>query len=306
MLALSGPGNAPVEVADLDPMMEGDLGRFLRSRREAVSPSTVGLPVGTRRRTPGLRRAELATLAGISVDYLVRLEQGRDRRPSAQVLAALADALRLDEEDRGHLRMLAAVSSGPELCPNGRPLARQVRPSVLAMLDALEPSAAFVVNRLTDVLAWNTAFERIARPVGMLDGDEPNLARFTFADPRAASTFVAWEAAADEQAAVLRAGASCADPALDRLVAELSTAAGVAFDRRWAGYAETPRRSSATHLVHPDVGALRLTTEMLLLGDSDEQHLVVWMAADDATSAALDQLNGRYPGALHAVAEAAS
>jgi transcriptional regulator with XRE-family HTH domain len=287
-------------------MMEGDLGRFLRNRREAVSPATVGLPVGTRRRTPGLRRAELATLAGISVDYLVRLEQGRDRRPSAQVLAALADALRLDEEDRSHLRLLAAVSSGPELCPNSRPLAREVRPSVLAMLDSLDPSAACVVNRLTDVLAWNTAFERIAAPVGMLDGDEPNLARYTFADPRAASTFVDWDTAADEQAAVLRAGASCADPTLDLLVAELSAVAGDEFDTRWAGYTATPRRSSRTNLIHPDVGALKLTTEMLLLADSDEQHLVVWMAADDATSAALDQLNGRYPGALHAVAEAAS
>ena len=99
------------------------------------------------------------------------------------MLAALADALRLDEEDLGHLRMLAAVSSGPELCPHGRPLARQVRPSVLAMLDALDPSAAFVVNRLADVLAWNTAFDRIAGPIGMLDGDEPNLARFTFRRP---------------------------------------------------------------------------------------------------------------------------
>jgi MmyB-like transcription regulator ligand binding domain len=204
------------------------------------------------------------------------------------------------------LRMLAAVSSGPELCPNGRPLARLVRPSVLAMLDALEPSAAFVVNRLTDVLAWNTAFERIARPVGILDGDEPNLARYTFADPRAASAFVNWNTAADEQAAALRAGASCADPTLDRLVAELSAAAGAEFDTRWAGYAEKARRSSESRLVHPHVGALRLTTEMLLLGDSDEQHLVVWMAGDDATSAALDRLNGRYPGALHAVAGAAS
>ena len=287
-------------------MMEGDLGRFLRSRREAVTPESVGLPVGMRRRTPGLRRAELATLAGISVDYLVRLEQGRDRRPSAQVLAALADALRLDEEDLGHLRMLAAISSGPELCPNGRPLARRVRPSVLAMLDALEPSAAFVVNRLADVLGWNTAFERIAAPLGMLDGDEPNLARFTFADPRAASTFVDWSAAADEQAAVLRAGASCADPTLDALVAELSAAAGNEFETRWAGYTSAPPRSSETRLVHPDVGVVRLTTEMLQLADSDEQHLVVWMAADEATSAALDQLNGRYPGALHAVAEAAS
>ena len=215
-------------------VIDGDLGRFLRHRRESVTPAEVGLPTGTRRRTPGLRRAELATLAGISVDYLVRLEQGRDTHPSAQVLAALADALHLDEDDRDHLRMLAAISNGRELCPSGRPLARQVRPTVTAMLDALEPSAAFVVNRLGDVLAWNSAFERIVGPVGVLDGDEPNLARFTFGDPRALSVFPDWSIVADEQAGNLRAGAACADPALDRFVAELTDVAGVAFADRWA------------------------------------------------------------------------
>jgi transcriptional regulator with XRE-family HTH domain len=287
-------------------MRDGDLGRFLRSRRESVTPAAVGLPNGPRRRTPGLRRAELATLAGISVDYLVRLEQGRDRHPSAQVLAAIADALRLDEEDRSHLRLLAAVSNGRELCPIDRPLARQVRQNVREVLDALEPRAAFVVNRLTDVLAWNPAFERIARPVGLLDGDEPNLVRYTFADTRATTTFPNWDAVANQHAGALRAGAGCADPALDRLVAELSVAAGTAFADRWDGNADPPRRSSETAFDHPEVGALRLTAEVLQLPDGDEQHLVIWMAADDATTAALDQLNGRYPGALHAVAQAAS
>ena len=206
MLALSGPANPATELADWRSMIDGDLGRFLRHRRESVTPAEVGLPTGTRRRTPGLRRAELATLAGISVDYLIRIEQGRDTHPSAQVLAALADALHLGETDRDHLRMLAAISNGRELCPSGRPLARHVRPSVTVMLDALEPSAAFVVNRLGDVLAWNPAFERIGGPVGVIDGDEPNLARFTFADPRARSAFPDWGMVADEQAANLRAG----------------------------------------------------------------------------------------------------
>ena len=93
-------------------MCPDDLGEFIRQRRESVSPAEVGLPIGPRRRTPGLRRAELATLAGISVDYLVRLEQGRDRRPSAQVLAAIADALRLGEEDRAHLDELESATTG--------------------------------------------------------------------------------------------------------------------------------------------------------------------------------------------------
>ncbi len=126
-------------------MIEGELGTFLRSRREAITPAEVGLPVGTRRRTPGLRRAELATLGGISVDYLIRLEQGRDTHPSAQVLAALADALRLSDDDLSYLRRLAAVTQGTELCPQAMAAARTVRPTVRAMLEHLEPAPAFVL-----------------------------------------------------------------------------------------------------------------------------------------------------------------
>jgi transcriptional regulator with XRE-family HTH domain len=110
--------------------MDGELGAFLRSRREAVNPADVGLPVGPRRRTPGLRRAELATLAGVSIDYLIRLEQGRDTHPSAQVLAALGEALRLGEDDLEHLRVLAVISHGTDLCPAARAAARTVRPGV--------------------------------------------------------------------------------------------------------------------------------------------------------------------------------
>src|SRR5262245_56353036 len=160
MLVLTGPPKRLGQAGRLAVVMDGELGRFLRSRREAVSPTDVGLPNGPRRRTPGLRRAEVATLAGISVDYLVRLEQGRDHHPSAQVLAALAGALQLDEEDLAQLRQFAAVSGGRELCPRSRPLAQAVRPTVKAMLEAWEPSPAFVVNRLTDVLAWTRGFDR--------------------------------------------------------------------------------------------------------------------------------------------------
>jgi transcriptional regulator with XRE-family HTH domain len=170
-------------------MIEGELGAFLRSRREAVTPAEVGLPGGARRRTPGLRRAELATLAGVSVDYLIRIEQGRDTHPSPQVLAALADALRLGEDDRNHLRQLSIISSGSELCPHARAAARAVRPTVHAVLEQLEPAPALVVNHLTDVLAWTAGYERLARPLGILDGDEPNLLWFTFTDERARAAY---------------------------------------------------------------------------------------------------------------------
>jgi transcriptional regulator with XRE-family HTH domain len=287
-------------------VIEGDLARFLRSRRESVSPADVGLPTGPRRRTPGLRRAELATLAGISVDYLVRLEQGRDTRPSAQVLAAIADALRLDDEDRGHLRLLAAISSGRELCPGGRPLARAVRPTVQGLLASLEPTAAYVVNRLSDVLAFTPAFERIVAPLGMLDGSATNLARFVFCDERSRSALPDWAAVADEQVGDLHAGAAGTDPDLAELVAELTEHAGSSFTDRWAAHGAAVKRSGLRRVVHPDVGELRVAFETLQLPDADEQRLVIWLPADEATSAALDQLNGRYPGALHAVTQAAS
>src|SRR5215470_5991856 len=117
-------------------MGETELGAFLRARREAVPPAAVGLPHGTRRRTPGLRRAELATISGISVDYLTRLEQGRDRNPSPQVLGALADALRLSMAERIHLRNLAKAASGADtLCPGRLPPERDVRPTMRALLE---------------------------------------------------------------------------------------------------------------------------------------------------------------------------
>ncbi|MCF6526557.1 helix-turn-helix domain-containing protein, partial [Streptomyces sp. JJ36] len=151
-------------------MSDNELGRYLRARREAVTPADVGLPPGTRRRTPGLRRAELATLAGVSVEYLTRLEQGRDRHPSAQVLGALADALRLPSAERVRLRQVAkAVGGHPGPCPAAEPPARAVRPTVRALLERLEPTPAVLLNRLSEVLAHTTGYARLVAPLGVLD-----------------------------------------------------------------------------------------------------------------------------------------
>jgi len=282
-------------------MREGELGQFLRSRREATSPAAVGLPVGPRRRTPGLRRAELATLAGISVDYLVRLEQGRDRRPSAQVLMALADALRLGRDDRDHLRLLGAISLGPELCPDLTAPARSVRATVRTMLHMLEPAPAFVLNRLSDLLAWTGGFERLAGPIGILDGDRPNLIRFTFADPRAQSAYPDWDAIADEQVANVHHAYRPSDDEWAALVADLEAGAGPAFTDRWEARPVGRKRTGVKRLVHPEVGEVRVAFETMDLPDDDEQRLVVYLPADDAAAAALDSLNGRRPGGLHAV-----
>jgi transcriptional regulator with XRE-family HTH domain len=279
-----------------------ELGRFLRSRREAVSPADVGLPVGPRRRTPGLRRAELATLAGISVDYLVRLEQGRDRNPSGQVLSALADALRLNEDDIGHLRNLAAFNASSELCPTTVTAAQEVRPQVRQMLDRLEPSPAFVINRLTDLLAWTSTYERLVEPLGVLDPPRPNLVRYTFTDERARTAYPDWPAIADEQVGNLMATGHPGDVEGRAFVDELSEASPE-FTTRWTDKPVVRKRTGTKRLRHPAVGELRVSFETLQLPDGDDQRLVVYLPADASTEAAFDMLAGLHPGNLRAVGE---
>ncbi len=281
-------------------MSDNELGAFLRARREAVTPGEVGLPNGTRRRTSGLRRAELATLAGISVDYLARLEQGRDRHPSAQVLGALADALRLSSDERVHLRRLAKAADG-YLCPGSQPPASSVRPTVRALLEALEPGPAILLNRLSDVLAFTTGYERIAGPIGLLDAQLPNLVRFVFTDARARAAYPEWDRVADEQVANLKIESYRADPHTAELADELTITAGTPFTDRLKAPPTLPQRTGVERLVHPGVGELRLAYETLELPDADGQRLIVYLPADDVTSAALGRLTERQPGTLRAV-----
>jgi transcriptional regulator with XRE-family HTH domain len=279
-------------------MSESELGAFLRSRREAITPAEVGLPTGTRRRTPGLRRAELATLAGVSIDYLTRLEQGRDHHPSPQILGALADALRLFGQERIHLHILAKASGDPGFpCAAVDPPARSVRPTVQALLDRLDPAPAYVANRLGDVIAFTSGYQRLAGPIGLLDGDRPNLVRFVFTDPRARDAYPDWDRVAGERAASLPIATRRLDPHLADLIDELTVSAGAVFAGRLKA-ANLPQRTGAERLAHPVAGELRLSYERLELADPDEQHLVVYLPADDASSAALDHLTGRQPGAL--------
>lgn len=273
---------------------------FIRSRRESLRPGEVGLPEGPRRRTPGLRRAELATLADISVDYLTRLEQGRDTHPSTQVLASLAGALRLDEEDLDHLRRLAVISNDTELCPAAQEPTRAVRPTVRTLLEALEPVSAVVLNHQTDLLAWTDGYDRLVRPLGLLDGDEPNLTWFAFADERARAVYLDWEGVADQRIADLRAGLR-GHPDDDPFAARLSHTAGASFRDRWADATPIRARTGVTGIAHPEVGVLRLAYETLDLPDPEGQRLVVYLPADAATSTGLDRLSGREPGALRAV-----
>ncbi|UBU17572.1 helix-turn-helix domain-containing protein [Nonomuraea gerenzanensis] len=283
-------------------MSENELGAYLRARREALKPADVGLPEGGRRRTPGLRRSELATVAGVSVEYLTRLEQGRDRNPSVQVLVSLADALRMTPEERMHLRHLAKLTSGSiALCPAAAQApARTVRPAVRALLERLEPAPAALLNRLGEIIARTTGFDRLFGPMGLLDDEPPNLTRYVFTDVRARIAFPDWDRVADEQAAALKYEAGPDDPWAGELVEMLSFAAGEAFTGRMSRTSGPPRPAPVQRMAHPGAGELRLAREPLdLLGD--DQRLLVYLPADADTAAALDRLTGRHPGALRAV-----
>jgi transcriptional regulator with XRE-family HTH domain len=263
---------------------------FLRSRREQLQPADVGLPDNGRRRTPGLRREEVATLAGISIDYLVRLEQGRDTRPSASVIGALADALRLDGDQHRQLSMLARVSETAVLCPAAGSLARVVAPTVSALLERLGTTPAFVVGPANDVLGANGAWGRLVRPLGMLESAEPNLARYVFLHSNARTVYPEWTAAADEQVARLRAASLRwgDNERFAKLIDELGEAPD--FVERWSKFATKERRRGSACIVHPDFGRLRMNYEVLLPDEVDEQRLITWLPADDSTADAFASL----------------
>jgi transcriptional regulator with XRE-family HTH domain len=268
-------------------MSDNELGLLLRQGREALPPAAAGLPAGPRRRAKGLRRTEVATLAGVSVEYLTRLEQGRDRHPSPQVLAALADALQFTMSQRSRLYYLAKGHARGFNCRGSAPLGRTVRPTVRAVLDGLEPSPAVLLNRLSDILAYTTGYQRLAQPTGLLD--HGNLARYVFTDRRAREAFPDWDHVADEQVAAIKRGPFRADPHVAALADELTVSAGEEFTRR-AGSVPGPPRPSGVIRMNP--GDLRLAYETLDLAD-DDQRLVVYLPADEATAAALGELSRR-------------
>ncbi|MGI5458097.1 helix-turn-helix domain-containing protein [Streptomyces sp. CA-249302] len=273
------------------------LGDFVRAKRDSIQPGTLGLPDRGRRRSPGLRRLDLATRAGVSVEYLTRIEQGRDRNPSVAVVNALADALSLDPAERGHLRYLAKITGG-ECVAHNRPAApsREVRPSVLRTLRLLEPGLALVTNRLGDLLAHTDAFESVTSGTGLLDGDAPNLTRYVFTDPRARTFFADWEDVADEQAFDLWLGPSVENT--EWFTAQLAPVAGPDFTRRLNRHV-VPERG-VLRLRHPAGPELRLDRETLEL-PADAQQLVVLLPADESTARAVDELRGHSLGRLRAI-----
>lgn len=273
------------------------LGDFIRARRDRIQPESLGVPDHGRRRSPGLRRSDLATRAGISVEYLTRLEQGRDRNPSVAVVNALADALGLDPAERTHLRYLTKITGGECTAhPRPEPPRREVRPAVRETLRLLEPGIAVLTNRLGDVLARTSGYELLMDGGGLLDADNPNLTRYVFTDPRARTFFADWDDVADEQAFDLWLGPSVENT--EWLTAELAPTAGPEFTRRLNRHLVPAR--GVLRIDHPSGHVLRLLRETLEL-TADAQQLVVLLPADDATAQALDQLRRRISGRLRAI-----
>ncbi|BCJ44544.1 transcriptional regulator [Actinoplanes ianthinogenes] len=263
-------------------MSDNELGNFLRARRDEVTPAEVGLPPGHRRRAPGLRRSEVAMLAGVSVEYLIRLEQGRDRHPSPQVIAALSGPLRLTAAERAHLYRLTKVAGGLRCSAYASDPVRTVRPGLRAVLEQLEPAAAVLINQIGDLVAYTSGFRRLAGPIGLLDDDQPNLIRYVFADPRARQVYPDWEHMADEQVAALKNG-----PPREDFAGELTALAGAEFTGRMERIPGLPRAHGVTRLEHPEAGSLRLSYELMQLPGDEGLCLMVQLPADDATADAL-------------------
>jgi transcriptional regulator with XRE-family HTH domain len=260
---------------------ENLIGEYLRARRERVSPDEVQLPGPPgRRRVPGLRREEVALLAGVSIDYYVRLEQGRDRHPSPDVLDALARALQLDEDATAHLHALASPARRRR---RAAPPAERVPAGIVQLIESWSETPAYVYGRYMDVLAANA----MATALAPYYAPGENLVRVAFLDDRMRDRYAGdWERAIETTVAGLRAlvGPDVDDPRLNELVGELSVRSDH-FRRLWARHDVRPKRSGVTRVDHPQLGPLELNYEKLPLPDADRQTLAVFHAAPGSRTA---------------------
>lgn len=276
-----GTGSGAGTGAGLDPRAE--LGEFLRSRRARLQPEDVGLPHFGRRRVPGLRREELAQLAGVSVAYYTRLEQGNGRNVSAEVLDAIARALRLSDAEHVHLTHLAKPKQHKK-----KPAARteHVRPALAQLLDSIDHVPAYISGRRSDILAWNRMAAALFGDWSELPVQERNWARLVFLRPEYRELFVEWDQKASDMVSYLRmdAGRDSDDPLLSALVGELSLKSEE-FRRLWATHDVKEKTYGVKHLRHPLVGELTLNFESFRLSDGSGQGLVTYYAEPGSPSA---------------------
>ncbi|WP_329413031.1 helix-turn-helix transcriptional regulator [Streptomyces sp. NBC_00704] len=271
----------PASGASLD--RRAELSEFLRTRRARLKPEDVGLPdFGRHRRVPGLRREELAQLAGVSVAYYTRLEQGNGRNVSSEVLDAIARALRLTDAEHAHLTHLAK----PKQKKKQTARSPQARPALQQLLDAMDAVPAYVIGRRSEILAWNRMAAALFGDWGELPVAERNWARLTFLRPDYHDLFVDWEQKAIDIVCVLRMEAGCHpdDPRLSALVGELSVKSED-FRRLWATHDVKEKNHGVKRMTHPLVGDLSLNFEGFRLSDGSEQVLVTYHAEPGSASA---------------------
>lgn len=278
----------------MDVERKHEIREFLISRRAKISPEQAGLPsYGELRRVPGLRREEVAQLAGVSTDYYTRLERGGIRGVSDSVLEAMAAALQLDEAERAHLMDLARTASTPSRRAPRRPVQQRVRPGVLRLLDGMTGVVAMVQNGRSDVLAANLlgralyaeVFDSAAPKGRVTPGRLPNQARYIFLDPRAGDFYPDWRAIAATTVAMLRleAGRSPQDRELNELVGELTTRSGL-FAALWAGHDVRIHTTGTKRFHHPVAGDLSLQFETLHLPGDEGQTLFTFTAEPGSAS----------------------
>jgi transcriptional regulator with XRE-family HTH domain len=261
-----------------------ELSEFLRTRRARLKPEEVGLPsFGRHRRVPGLRREELAQLAGMSVAYYTRLEQGNGRNVSAEVLDAIACALRLSDAEHAHLLDLAKPKRQKKKAV-ARP--QQVRVGLLQLLESVDTVPAYVSGRRSDILAWNRLASALFGDWGQLPPAERNWARLVFLNPGYRDLFVDWDRKASDMVSFLRmdAGRHPDDPRLSALVGELSVKSEE-FRRLWATHDVKEKSHGAKRMRHPLVGELTLSFETFRLVDDADQSFVTYHAEPGSPSA---------------------
>ncbi|WP_234390772.1 helix-turn-helix domain-containing protein [Nocardia suismassiliense] len=283
--ANSGPGGARRPASATNPTQE--LASFLRDRRERLRPGDLGLPPRRQaRRTPGLRREEVAELAGVSTDYIVRLEQGRGLRPSADVLEALSRALRLNADERAYLFDLAQQRQ-----PNAGKPATVPAPALAMLVHDLSPLPAMLINHRYDILAWNREMSRLIIDFDTVPPRQRNSMWLCLMEPSMRDFYVERERIIREGVADLRAAwaAHPDDQVLGELIAEF-TARSAEFEQGWVRHDVRVQGRGAKPLRHPVVGRLVVNYEVLMPVQDPDQRIIIYRAADADSQTALDRL----------------
>ncbi|TIS55400.1 helix-turn-helix transcriptional regulator [Mesorhizobium sp.] len=270
-----------------------ELGAFLRSRRERLSPQAAGIAAGARRRTPGLRREEVAMIAGVGTTWYTWLEQGRDVRPSVEVLTALCEALRLDAAEKRHLFILA----GRQQPERRAATPEKVDGPLLHMLQSLVMQPAYVVGRRWDVLAWNPAAAAVFGDYGLLEGDARNIVHMVFTNPHHRRLLLDWEGLARAVIASFRAESAkyVGDPDFERLIA-LMTRSSPEFRAWWPRRDVVRNLSGVKHIRHPSAGSMSFEHMSFSIDDGSDMRLIVYTPlAEQNSIAKLEKLLETLP-----------